>query len=255
MEYSIVIPAYNEEDKITATLTQIINFMGSFSGDFEIIVVDDGSKDETAKKVNLYSKENPEVTLLKISHKGKGAAVCTGIMAANGDYIYLADADLSAPISELKKLSVWMKDQNYDVVIASREGTGAERVGEPAYRHLLGRVFNLWIQLVALPGIEDTQCGFKLFKKEVAKDIFGRLLIYSSDQKEIEVAYLGAWDVEVLYLARKLGYTIKQVPVIWTYVKTTRLKPFKDSAKMAIDVLRVRLNDLRGKYNIVKPKK
>ncbi|MFC1700092.1 dolichyl-phosphate beta-glucosyltransferase [Patescibacteria group bacterium] len=248
MEYSIVTPAYNEEDKITATLTQAVGFMRGFSDSFEVIIVNDGSKDSTEEKVKAYSKDNPEVKLLSIPHKGKGVAVSAGIMAAEGKYIYMADADLSAPINELKKLSVWMIDQDYDIVIASREGVGAKRVGEPFYRHIMGRVFNIMIQILVLPGISDTQCGFKLFKNKVAKDVFGKLKIYNIEGKELQDAYLGAWDVEVLYLARKMGYTIKQVPVTWTYVKTTRLKPLKDSAKMALDVLKIRLNDLKGKY-------
>ncbi|MFZ2664601.1 MAG: glycosyltransferase family 2 protein, partial [Patescibacteria group bacterium] len=127
-------------------------------------------------------------------------------------------------------------------------GIGARRIGEPFYRHLMGRVFNLLVQLIALPGISDSQCGFKLFKGDVAKDVFSRLSIYGVKAVDIEKPYLGAWDVEVLYLARKLGYTIKQVPVTWTFVKTKRLSPVKDSLKMAWDVLKIRVNDLRGKY-------
>ncbi len=250
IEYSIVIPAYNEEDKITSSLTQVVNFMRGFSTSFEVLVVNDGSKDLTASKVKEYSKDNPEVLLIDNPHKGKGFAVWTGMMKAQGEYIYMADADLSAPIEDLKKFSVWVIDQDFDVVIGSREGVGARRVGEPLYRHIMGRVFNLFVQIIALPGISDSQCGFKLFKKKAAKDIFGRLLIYGSDTKEIDTAYLGAWDVEVLYLAKKLGYTIKQVPVTWVYVKTKRLNPIKDSCKMLLDVLKVRVNDARGKYKL-----
>lgn len=252
IEYSIVIPAYNEEDKIIATLTQVVNFMRNFCSSFEVIVVNDGSSDLTLLKVLNYSKENTEVRVIDNVHKGKGFAVWTGMMEAQGEYIYMADADLSAPLDELKKLSVWAKDQNFDVVIGSREGVGARRIGEPLYRHIMGRFFNYWVQFIALPGINDSQCGFKLFKKKVAKDIFGRLLVYGADSKEIDVTYFGAWDVEVLYLARKLGYTIKQVPVTWTYVKSKKFSPIRDAFKMAWDVTKVRLNDLRGKYKTAK---
>jgi hypothetical protein len=169
-------------------------------------------------------------------------------MEASGEYIYLADADLAAPISEIKKFSVWIKEHEFDLVIASREGMGAKRVGEPFYRHVMGRVFNLVVQAVALPGIKDTQCGFKLFKASAAKDIFERLKIYGPEAKEIKKAYLGAFDVEVLFLARKLGYKIKQVPIVWTYVRTTRLNPFSDSINMAKDVVKVRINYLKGIY-------
>jgi dolichyl-phosphate beta-glucosyltransferase len=249
MEYSIVIPAYNEFDKISATLTQVVSFMRTFSESFEVIVVDDGSKDQTCEAVSDYRKENPEVVLVKNPHKGKGFAVRTGMMRARGDLIYTSDADLAASIPELKKLVVWIKDHDYDIVIATREGVGAKRIGEPFYRHLMGRVFNFWVQLIALPGINDSQCGFKLFKKSVAKEVFGMLDIYGENTKEIGQPYVGAWDVEVLYIARKLGYKIKEVPVVWTFVRTPRLRPINDSIHMAIDVLKVRINGLSGKYN------
>lgn len=248
LEYSIVITAYNEADKISATLTQIVNFMREFCGNFEVVVNDDGSKDNTADIVEQFSKENPEVKILRNPHRGKGPGIWSGIMEAKGDLIYMADADLSAPISELKKLSIWIKDQGFDIVIASREGTGAQRIDEPFYRHLMGRVFNFWVKIVAVPGINDTQCGFKLFKKFAAKDVFDRLRIYGSEAPEIKKAYMGAFDVEVLYIAKKLKYKVKEVPVTWKYVKTTRLSPFSDSLKMAMDVFKIRINDLRGVY-------
>lgn len=250
MDYSIVIPAFNEANKITATLTAVTTFMRSYAPSFNVFVSDDGSKDATAQLVEDFAKNNPEVILLKNKHKGKGYAVYSGVQAADGDLIYIADADLSAPIGELRKLSVWVKDQGFDVVIASREGTGAQRVDEPFYRHLMGRVFNFWVRTIALPGIKDSQCGFKLFTKTAAKEIFNRLKIYGQEAKELDKAYLGAFDVEVLYLARKHKYKIKEVPVIWTYVKTNRLNPLQDSIKMAMDVLKVRFNDLRGLYSI-----
>ena len=146
IEYSIVIPAYNESNKIASSLTQIVNFMKFFSDYFEILVVDDGSRDKTTEVVESYAMSTPEISLIKNSHKGKGPAVLAGITQALGQYIYLADADLAAPISELKKLSLWIKEHDNDIVIASREGVGAIRVGEPLYRHLMGRVFNFLVQ-------------------------------------------------------------------------------------------------------------
>lgn len=248
MEYSIVIPAFNESDKITSTLTKVLGFMRTFSDDFEVIVVDDGSKDNTADLVEEYAKSNPEVKIIRNPHKGKGPTVWKGVMEARGDLINLCDADLATPIEELKRLSMWTKEHDFDVVIASREDSGAERVNEPLYRHLMGRVFNFWVRVMALPGIKDSQCGFKLFTNKAAKDIFKRLAIYGEDAKELEGAYLGAFDVEVLYLAKKLGYKIKSLPVTWTYVKTTRLNPVFSSYNMARDVFKVRLNDMRGAY-------
>lgn len=248
IEYSVVIPAYNEADKIVRTLTQVVAFMDDFAKSYEVLVVDDGSADNTAAIVEGFSKENQTVRLIRNRHKGKGPTVWTGVMKADGEYIYMADADLATPISELKKLSLWIKEKDYDIVIASREGSGALRVGEPFYRHLMGRVFNKWVQIVALPGIKDSQCGFKLFKKNTAKEIFKKLAIYGKETKEIEKAYLGAFDVEVLYLAKKLKKRVKELPVTWSYVATTRLNPISDSINMAKDVFIVRINDLRGKY-------
>jgi dolichyl-phosphate beta-glucosyltransferase len=251
LAYSIVMPAYNEADKIASTVNQVVAFMRTFAEAFELIVVDDGSTDDTYSIVKSMQADNPELAPVKNPHKGKGPSVWEGMMRAKGEYIYMCDADLSAPISEIKKLSVWAKDQNFDIVIASREGIGAERIGEPFYRHLMGRVFNYLVQFVALPGIQDSQCGFKLFKNKAAKDILSRLTIYGREAKEIKQAYVGAFDVEVLYLARKFNYTIKQVPVTWTHVKTKRINPVRDSIKMAADVLKIRFNDLLGKYKTV----
>jgi len=250
IEYSIVIPCFNESGKITSSLTQILNFMPSFCSSFEVVVVDDGSTDDSVSKIKEYQKTMKHVRLIENPHKGKGPTVWKGVMEARGEYIYMADTDLSAPIEELKKLSVWVKEHGKDIVIASREGHGAERINEPFYRHLMGRVFNFMVQAVILPGIKDSQCGFKLFRGNVAKDVFSRLTIYGDSAGVLEKAYLGAFDVEVLFIAKKLGYKIKEVPVKWTYVRTTRLSPFQDSLKMARDVLRIRLNSLKGVYKI-----
>jgi len=248
VEFSVITPAYNEQDKITSSLTQIVSFMREFSESFEILICNDGSKDKTAEVVRQYMEDVPEVTLLDNPHKGKGFCIWDGVMHAKGKYIYVADADLSAPMPELKKLFVWMKDHDYDVVIGTREGIGARRVGEPLIRHIMGRVFNLWIQVLVLPGIDDTQCGFKLFKGEVAQAVFSRFILYGAKAKVTNKPYLGAYDVEALYIARMLGYKIKEIPVTWTYVKTSRLSHIRDSLKMAFDVLRIKVNGILGKY-------
>ena len=248
MEYSIVIPTYNESDKITSTLTQIVNFMRNLVLEFEVIVVDDGSSDSTVPTISEYKKENKEVVLIKNPHLGKGPALSAGVKKAKGKYIYLADADLSTPITELRKLSVWMIDHDYDIVIASREGIGAERIGEPFHRHLMGRVFNTLVQLIALPGIKDSQCGFKLFKAEAAKKLFSKLEV-GKTTKELKDAYTGAWDVEILYMARIIGYTIKEVPIKWIFVKTNRISPIRDSIKMLKELLYIKKKSMMGKYN------
>jgi len=249
IDYSIVIPAYNEESKATKTLTQVLSFMNTFAPAFEIIFVDDGSKDKTADLVEAYIKDHPEIKLIRNEHKGKGPSVQTGVMAAAGKYIYTIDTDLSTPMEELKRMSNWITDNDYDIVIATREGLGAKREGEPFYRHLMGRVFNFVVRTVALPGIKDSQCGFKLYKSDVAKSVFPDLIVYGNRTKKIKKAFLGAFDVEVLFIAKKRGYKIKEVPVRWVFAKTTRLNPISDSYKMARDVLRIRLLGIKGAYN------
>ena len=187
--------------------------------------------------------------VLKLSHRGKGATVRDGLLSAEGKYLLFADADLATPIEELKRLLNWVKEQGFDLAIASREGIGARRENEPYYRHLMGRVFNFLVKFVALRGIEDTQCGFKLFKAAAAKDILKRLKIYGQEETEkLKEPYFGAFDVEVLFIARKLGYQIKEVPVTWYHAGTKNLNFLRNSWGMARDVLQVRLNDWRGFY-------
>lgn len=249
-KFSIVIPAYNESERILTSLTQVFTFMRNYVESFEVVVVDDGSKDNTVELLEKYAQENSELVIVRNPHKGKGPTVYTGMTKAKGQYILMTDADMATPIDELKKFYNWIEEHNYDIVIASREGIGARRVNEPFYRHLMGRVFNIIVQIIALPGINDSQCGFKLFKASVARDIFSRLKIYGDDSKEIKKGYMGAFDVEVLFIARKLKYKIKEISVPWTYVKTTRLNVLSDSINMALDVLKVRLNDLKGVYKV-----
>ena len=248
IDYSIVIPVYNEEARATKTLTQVLSFMNTFAPAFEVIVVDDGSKDKTADSVEAYTKDHPEINLIRNRHGGKGPTVRTGVLAASGKYIYTIDCDLSTPMEELKRLSNWIIDNNYDIVIASREGLGARREGEPVYRHIMGRVFNFWVQTLALKGIQDSQCGFKLYKSEVAKSIFSDLIVYGESPKKLTSAFLGAFDVEVLFIAKSRGYKIKEVPVKWVFAKTTRLNPIVDSYRMARDVLRIKVLGIRGAY-------
>ncbi|HXK52454.1 glycosyltransferase family 2 protein [Candidatus Nomurabacteria bacterium] len=248
MEYTIVIPVYNESDKIANTINQVITFMRTFSEKFEVIVVDDGSSDNTVQILENLTSSYKELVIIKNKHKGKSAAVWSGMYQAKGDYIYMCDADLATPIEELKKLASWITEHNYDIVIASREGAGAVRINEPLTRHLAGRIFNAWVQAFALPGIKDSQCGFKLFRREPAKVIFSKLQVYGENAPEINRPQFGAFDVEVLYLAKKFKYKVKELPVIWKYVKTTRLNFFENTFRMSTDVLKVRINDLLGRY-------
>ena len=246
---SIIIPAYNEEANIRKSLARVFEFLESKDYPFEVIVVDDGSEDKTVEVAREFFGERPELRLIENPHKGKGFAVRTGILKAKGQFILFSDADLSTPIEEVDRLLMWLREQDFGVAIASREGFGAKRVDEPWWRHILGRGFNFLVRLVVLPGIEDSQCGFKLFTKKAAHDIFSRLFICGEKAEEIKHPYMGAFDVEVLFLTRKLGYKIKEVPVTWHYVKTQRLDPLRDSWRMFRDIVKVRINDLRGVYS------
>lgn len=215
----------------------------------EVIVVDDGSEDRTAEVAERFAKTlAPMVRLIRNDHRGKGYTVRTGMLAAQGEYILFSDADLATPIEQWDKLRPYF-DKGYDVVIGSREGFGARRVGEPWYRHIMGRVFNYLVRLVALGGFQDTQCGFKAFRREVAHDLFRRVQLYGEGAQQVKGAALTGFDVEVLFLARKYGYKVKDVPVEWHYGTHTKVNPVRDSIRNFKDVWAVRINDWRGRYN------
>jgi dolichyl-phosphate beta-glucosyltransferase len=252
IDYSIVISAYNEESRITKTLTQTLSFMNQFAPAFEIIVVDDGSKDKTANVVEEYAKDHPEIKLIRNVHKGKAGGIRTGTLKSSGKMVLMMDADMATPLEELKRLATWINDSNFDIAIASREGIGAKRQDEPAYRHVMGRVFNLLVRVTLGLEFQDTQCGFKLFKGDVARKIFSHLIVYGADLPQISKPFFGAFDVEVLYCAEQLGYKIKDVPVKWNYIPTTRLNALSNAYKMGRDVLRIKILGLRGAYALPK---
>jgi glycosyltransferase involved in cell wall biosynthesis len=240
---SIVIPAYNEEGRLPATLSSVMGYLSRQSYTSEVLVVDDGSRDGTAAVA-----ANLGVTVLRRDHRGKGFAVRAGALAARGAFVLLCDADLAVPIEEWEKVHAELL-AGYDVVIGSREGLGATRQGEPWYRHVMGRVFNVIIHGVAIQGIKDTQCGFKAMSRAVAQDLFRRVRIYGDDAPILSGAAVTAYDVELLFLALRCGYRIAEVPVLWNYGTETKVSPVRDSLRNLRDVLTVRMNDLRGRYN------
>jgi glycosyltransferase involved in cell wall biosynthesis len=215
---------------------------------WEVVVVDDGSNDNTANAVEAVSEMEPRVRLIRNPHCGKAYAVRTGILASEASYLILCDADLATPISELPKLLQPMEN-NYDIAIGSREIAGAARLGEPGYRHLMGRVFNYLVRLLAVGDFQDTQCGFKGFRQAPAQDIFGRLRLYSSPAQIVKGPAVTGFDVEVLFLAKKLGYQVAEVPVTWTYQAGSKVSAARDSYRNFMDVVRVRYNDILGRYN------
>ncbi len=244
---SVVIPAYNEEKRLPRTLARVQEYLASRSYPSEILVVDDGSSDATGEVATSFGKTHPGVRLVSSEHRGKGFAVRRGMLEAQGHVVLFSDADLSTPIEELEKLMPWF-ERGYDIVIGSREGSGAQRIKEPFYRHFMGRVFNLLVRLLAVPGIQDTQCGFKAFRDDAARDVFGRVQLYGDEAPRIKNGMVTAFDVEVLFIGRKLHYRIKEIPVQWRYGTETKVNPFKDSWRNFHDVLTVRWNDLRGRY-------
>lgn len=245
---SVVIPAYNEERRLPQTLARVATYFASQTYPSEILIVDDGSTDSTTQIVEAFAKEHPSIRLIKNDHRGKGYTVRTGMLAAQGHIVLFSDADLSTPIEDLEKILPWF-ERGYDIVIGSREGTGAERMQEPFYRHIMGRVFNFVVQMLTVRGIEDTQCGFKAFRDDVARDVFSRMLLYGDNAQKISGGMVTAFDVEVLFIGSRSGYRIKEVPVQWRYGTETKVNPLRDSYRNFRDVLQVRWNDVRGLYS------
>jgi glycosyltransferase involved in cell wall biosynthesis len=233
---SIIIPAYNEEQRLPQTLQTIHKFLVKQPYAAEVLVVENGSNDRTLQIAEEFSHKVKEVRALHCEQRGKGYAVRMGMLAARGEYRFICDTDLSMPIEEVNKfLPTIMKDT--PIAIASREAPGAIRYDEPAYRHFIGRVFNFIVRLIALPGLQDTQCGFKCFHADVVQKVF-------------PLQTIGGWtfDVEVLFIARRMGYPIVEVPIPWYYRTHSKVRVLRDSLRMGLDLLTIRWNALRGCY-------
>lgn len=227
---TILIPALNEEERLPITLKEIYTFLSERDGllTTEIIVVDDGSTDATAVKVQICAQSWPQLHLISFpSNQGKGAAIKSGVLAAQGRYIYFCDADLSTPITELPKFYP-PEGPLAEIVIGSREIKGAKRINEPFYRHIMGRVFNWLVQRLVLAGISDTQCGFKCLTNSAARTLCLRQELTGM-----------SFDVELLALARALGLSIAEVPVLWRHERNSRVRPIRDTISMFTDVLRI----------------
>jgi dolichyl-phosphate beta-glucosyltransferase len=245
-ELTIVVPAYNESARLPRTLTEIDRFISEAALNAELLVVDDGSYDDTYAIAQRHASTAARYAVVSLPHRGKASAVRGGVLAATGRYVLFTDADLSTPISYATRL-IEALDNGADVAIGSREGIGATRVGEPAYRHVMGRVFNAVVRLLAVPGINDTQCGFKAFRRKAAQDIFARTVLHAGDEP-VRGPRVTGFDVEVLFIARRSGYVVEEVPVYWEHVAGSKVQPLPDSFRMFTDVLRVRWNALRGRY-------
>lgn len=233
---SIIIPALNEERRLPPSLEKIDAFLATQPFQAEIIVVDNGSKDRTADIVREYSATHPNVRLIQLSERGKGRAVKAGMLAAHGDFRFICDTDLSMPIEEVVKF-LPPYTNGYDISIATREGKEAHRIDEPAYRHLMGRVNNWIIKIMAVRGFEDTQCGFKMFNRESAQDLF-------SVQQMNGIGF----DVEILFIAQRRGYKIREVPITWYFDPDSRMRLVQDSLNMLREIWEVRQNWRKGVY-------
>ena len=233
---SLIIPAHNEELRLPDTLKQVIAFCSRQPYASEVLVVENGSQDKTILIAQDYAARNSQLRVLQNTQSGKGRAVRQGMLAAQGEFRFMCDVDLSMPVEEINRF-LPPALQEADIAIASREAQGAVRHGEPYYRHFVGRIYNGLIRTLALPGLQDTQCGFKCFNRAAAQDVFPRQTMTG-----------WSFDVEILFIARLLGYTVVEVPIQWYYSPNSKISVVRDSFKMGVDLLTIRANALRGIY-------
>jgi glycosyltransferase involved in cell wall biosynthesis len=237
--YSIVIPAYNEGARLGATLESVLNYISRRRIDAELIVVNDGSRDNTAELVRDFAVKNPVLRLVENpGNRGKGYSVRNGMLSARGQLLLFTDADLSAPIEELRKLLNAIA-AGADIAIGSRWlRADLQTHRQPLHRQLLGRIFNLLLRATLGLRFKDTQCGFKVFKRRAAEAIF-----------PLQRIERWGFDPEILFLARKFGFRVEEVPVAWGHSGDTRINPLLDGWRMFLEMLRVRWYDLTGKYD------
>ncbi|MBZ5550174.1 MAG: glycosyltransferase family 2 protein [Acidobacteriia bacterium] len=238
MTYSFIVPAYNESSRIRPTLNEMLRYTAEQNWDAEILVVDDGSRDDTAEVIREYARAHSQIRLLQNpGNRGKGFSVRNGMLHARGDICLFTDADLSSPISEAPKLFEAIRS-GADVVIGSRwlrAELQTER--QPLYRQAFGRIFNLVLRLFLGLTFKDTQCGFKAFRRAAAQRVF-----------PLQKIERWGFDPEILYIARRMGLKVAEVPVLWAHSEGTRLHPFRDGMRMFVDVLHIRWNAFTGAY-------
>lgn len=233
---SIVIPARNEERRLPSTLEQVVRFLQESGITAEVLVVVNASTDRSLEVASAFAARHENVRVLPEALPGKGRAVKKGMLTARGRYRFFADADLSMPIAEVRRFIPPAVD--VPIAIASREAPGAARYNEPAYRHFTGRVFNALIRALVLPSLHDTQCGFKMFRADVAEALFPRQTLMG-----------WSFDVELLYMARRRAIPILEVPIPWYFNPDSKVSVVRDSWRMFIDLLIIRRNGLKGLYD------
>lgn len=234
---SIIIPAHNEANRLPPSLEKIDAFLAGQAFTSEVVVVENGSSDGTLAIAESFKTRMPALKVIHEDRRGKGLAVRRGMLEAAGEYRFFCDADLSMPIEQVLRFLPPELDL-VDVAIGSREVAGSRRIDEPGYRHLIGRVFNTMVRWMVLPGLQDTQCGFKCFRGEIAEKVF-----------PLQTLTGMSFDAEVLFIARKLGYRITEVPIDWTFNADSRVRLVQDSLRMAFDLLEIRIKSARGRYD------
>ena len=235
---SIIIPAYNEARRLPESLRRVRAWLEAQPYSAEVIVVDDGSNDDTADVARAAMRDWPALSLRTTPHGGKGAAVRAGALAAQGEWVAFADADFSMPVSELERLRAAAAETG-GLAIASREAPGARRLGEPWYRHVMGRVFNRFVQTLILPGIQDTQCGFKCMPRAIAVALCSQQTING-----------WGFDVELLAIARRHAFPIHEAPIPWYYMANSRVRLARDTFTMVREVFAIRANLRSGRYDL-----
>lgn len=233
---SIIIPAHNEESRLPSSLQKVYTFLHAQDYSAEVLVVENASTDRTLQVAQDFARTRPNLIILHEDLPGKGRAIRRGMLAARGQHRFIADADLSMPIENVNRFLP--PACTVDIAIASREAPGAVRYDEPQYRHLTGRVFNGLIRALVLPGLQDTQCGFKCFRSSVAAAIFPRQTLTG-----------WSFDVELLAIARRQGYSIVEIGVPWYYETGSKVKVLRHSWRMFLDILAIRRNLRRGIYD------
>lgn len=250
---SVVIPAYNEHDNIQAgALNTVADYLSAQPYTYEVIVVDDGSEDDTAALAETFAARHERFRVARNPHRGKAHTVISGMMMAAGRIVLFSDMDQATPITETANVLPWF-EKGFDVVIGSR---GTERRNAPLWRRFMSRSqIVLRNVILGFGGITDTQCGFKAFRKEAVQAIVPRLSLYGGalDGPVKGAAVTSGFDVEMLFVARKLGYRVKEVPVAWDYHHSRRVNLLRDSLRGVRDLLRIRFADWRGAYDRAKP--
>lgn len=234
---SVIVPIHDEERRLPLCMARLMTYFSEQDYEMEIILVENGSQDQTLALAEQYAEANESIRVLHIAERGKGRAVRAGMLAAGGKWRFICDVDLSMPIEEIEKF-LRFGDDPFDILIGTRQGAGAQRIGEPHYRHMMGRIATGIIKLFAFSRFEDTQCGFKMFRAAVANDLF-------SIQRVNGIGF----DVELLFVAIRRGYRIAEIPITWYFDPDSRMRLFSDSLNLLREIWQIRQHARRGDYN------